>query len=606
VVIEVDEIDNPEATILGVDVTPKQLANSTQKVNARVSIFNARRDTYAMLKAFVQSRSDEEVYSELIYLPANEITEAMVSIDRNRIRANSNIIFRLSDIPNELTQDNNSFAVYYPIPDTSTPVIHNIIFLPADKLGKDEKLRLVANVDNPNGKEIAEYKWYIKERGVRDEGFIPLCNKPSFAYNLARLDLGTSLSKEYEVRLTVTDTAGSTATSTASFTVYKGFLRTEVEPIWNLVSIPAVPVSSIRETLGNLEQNGFYIYAVQQGGFSTGFYTPTQLRPEEGYWLYSNNLQNKPLRMVFTPYERDWYEVPVKYGWNLIGQPFNRNIALIELDVFNPVTNETKQFADAVTLGWLNQNFLIPFDNYVQKYKNTTTLLPGKGCWVGSNIEGLKIKFPKTRTRSARKPISIASGSWTNPAALTNFTLTNASISNGILTLSGNNFGANHEVFTVILNSTDGKYSYSIPVAGADKELSSATLNALFFPDAIYDIKCTRAIQSGVISTNVIRKTFSQPKGSLAGKAKIRLFRLWTYLPVGATVTLQETGVSTTVDGLGNYSFSRLPCGTYTLGFEYSDWWMLWLGVTKVTKTVTAKVSQNKVTILDVVLENSW
>ncbi|HOO56940.1 MAG TPA: hypothetical protein PLN69_08960 [bacterium] len=182
----------------------------------------------------------------------------------------------------------------------------------ADEAGESETWTF--NVETNETGEMVSLAW--DNTALPTEGFsftlinldtgecINMAEQGSYSYAASGTDVSEAHFKIEVVKLDVEQT-------TVTFTLRPG---------WNLISVPLEPeVTNALEQLGDdLPLLNFYQY------FENQFYPSdsADIQAGLGYWVYVSD--NTEIDIVGVPVPTDQpIEVPLKQGWNLIGNPFN-------------------------------------------------------------------------------------------------------------------------------------------------------------------------------------------------------------------------------------------------------------------------------------------
>jgi len=171
--IEVDDSGKPDVSILGADFYPGQPDEKTSQIRANIAIFNLRKDTVGTVKVSVAGT--EIGPFNYIQFSANQITNILLSFDRPAA-SSFDINIEVTGIADELSTENNSRSIRYPIQDAN-PNISDIVIVP-ETLQPNERFHVVAKLDASDGCQIAEYAWSLDGSPLANN------NKPAFALSL--------------------------------------------------------------------------------------------------------------------------------------------------------------------------------------------------------------------------------------------------------------------------------------------------------------------------------------------------------------------------------------------------------------------------------------
>jgi len=126
-----------------------------------------------------------------------------------------------------------------------------------------------------------------------------------------------------------------------------------LRPGWNLISVPLEPmITDALEQLGDdLEMFNVYQY------FDGNFYTArdpegVDIQAGIGYWIYVGD--NTEIDLVgIAPVPSVGVTVPLKPGWNLIGNPFDRNLVWND-EIRITCGGESRTLSGGISSGWID------------------------------------------------------------------------------------------------------------------------------------------------------------------------------------------------------------------------------------------------------------
>jgi hypothetical protein len=183
--------------------------------------------------------------------------------------------------------------------------------------------------------------------------------------------------------------------------------RTALRRGYNLVSVPLVlaasndtadtvfgddvglPVYAYRwQSSGPLVTDGCYLGTISILGFS--ICGPLgSVQTGAGYFLYSSGTQ-AVLDALGIPVSALMYDVPLDQGFNMVGNPYSREIALAAVQVKRGSAGVPVPYADAVANGWVGPAIYIYDGVTTQPYGLTdvppAVLKPWNGVWVQSLV----------------------------------------------------------------------------------------------------------------------------------------------------------------------------------------------------------------------------
>jgi hypothetical protein len=155
-----------------------------------------------------------------------------------------------------------------------------------------------------------------------------------------------------------------------------------LQPGWNMVSAPVEPVAtSALDQLGD-DLNMFNVYQYFNGRFYTARDAEgVDIQAGSGYWIYvDGNTEIDLVGMSTDP--AAGVKVPLKPGWNLVGNPFEQPLAWGDPVRFT-CGGETKTLSGAVTAGWTDgAMYDYAGSGAYTKITPGGSLAPWRGYWL--------------------------------------------------------------------------------------------------------------------------------------------------------------------------------------------------------------------------------
>lgn len=152
---------------------------------------------------------------------------------------------------------------------------------------------------------------------------------------------------------------------------------------WNLMSIPALPVSNLAADIIGDDISSFILYA-----YSGGIYqSSSTLDPAQGYWLGIES--GATVDLDGTPIFTDQTKA-LAGGWNLIASPFMGGSPKTNLRILQG--ENTYTIEEAATAGLVQ----LPVYKYVtatKQYEMVTNLAAWDGHWFFTNASDLNVKY---------------------------------------------------------------------------------------------------------------------------------------------------------------------------------------------------------------------
>jgi hypothetical protein len=149
--------------------------------------------------------------------------------------------------------------------------------------------------------------------------------------------------------------------------------------------------------LGNVISGNLHRY--DAGGYASYPWTFTSVERGRGYWLWLTTASADTVVRVSGQTAAGAVSLAVPQGWNLIGHPFEADVALAGVQVRSGAT--TKAFDGAVASGWIAGTvyYWEPNNGYRAAksagFGHGTLLRPWRGYWVKALVAGLELIVPK-------------------------------------------------------------------------------------------------------------------------------------------------------------------------------------------------------------------
>lgn len=164
------------------------------------------------------------------------------------------------------------------------------------------------------------------------------------------------------------------------------FPVTAVRQKYTMISFPLVPATSDTQTLlGSLVGTPVELYAWNSSG---AFVNETNVVPGYGYFLRTDKT-DAVLNITGTPVTNPNRAIPIQTGWNMIGNPYPAEVALLNTTVKNIGTGEVLTFAAAVSAGWVG-NAVYNFNGSTYDFVgfNEAVLKLWQGYWLAVSGDG--------------------------------------------------------------------------------------------------------------------------------------------------------------------------------------------------------------------------
>lgn len=220
-------------------------------------------------------------------------------------------------------------------------------------------------------------------------------------------DVSVSSRASIGPRAVVVTTPGGASDGLATFTVAApsaGPLHTFNGAGWHLVSSPY----TIGQTFAALSVNAFAYDGIAQNYVITPTPPADMFHIGQGYWIY---VKASPGSLDIpgpgTPIDNTHaFTVPLKQGWNMVGEPFTAAVPLSQLSVTDS-TGQSTAFSAAAAFAAHLVSALFAYDPSAGQYQllstDTQTFQAWDGAWVYAKQSGASLVFsPGTAsTRSA-------------------------------------------------------------------------------------------------------------------------------------------------------------------------------------------------------------
>ena len=164
-----------------------------------------------------------------------------------------------------------------------------------------------------------------------------------------------------------------------------------LQPGWNLISLPLITSPAPATVFANLPA-GWVLYAwdaVNSRYLGGG---QVSLAPGVGYWLKLPGSTPLDYPLTGSPVADNSFLVPLSNGWNLVGAPYNANVAWGNVRLRYLGNDYT--LPDAV-----NQNYIAGAVYYWTgtSYGNAAggNFEPGRGYWLRAKMSGCNLVFPR-------------------------------------------------------------------------------------------------------------------------------------------------------------------------------------------------------------------
>ena len=161
---------------------------------------------------------------------------------------------------------------------------------------------------------------------------------------------------------------------------------TAVRQGYTMISVPLVPPTSDVQTLfGGIMGTPVELYWWSSNGPGDNdgaFVAETNIVPGYGYFLKSNT-DNAILNITGTEVTDPSRVIPLQPGWNMIGNPYPKEVALRNTYIRKIDTGELKSYEDAVTAGWVG-NSMYSYNGSTYDFMSyTDTILKlWQGYWL--------------------------------------------------------------------------------------------------------------------------------------------------------------------------------------------------------------------------------
>lgn len=185
--------------------------------------------------------------------------------------------------------------------------------------------------------------------------------------------------------LTITSNDPDTPTKTVQLSG-KGTTSSSSHPFtagWNLMSIPALPVSNLAADIIGDDIASYILYGYSGGNYQSS----STLNPAMGYWLGIET--GTTVDLDGTPIFTDQTKA-LAGGWNLIASPFMGGSPKTNLRILQG--ENTYTIDEAVTAGLVQ----LPVYKYVtatKQYEMVTNLAAWDGHWFFTNASDLSVKY---------------------------------------------------------------------------------------------------------------------------------------------------------------------------------------------------------------------
>ena len=175
---------------------------------------------------------------------------------------------------------------------------------------------------------------------------------------------------------------------------------------WNLTSVPVAPTTPEASAvfqdlvdLGNIITNNLFRYhpGVAYEVYPSAFSNVDRGR---GYWIWLATAPPDTVLTVAGELATTDIQLSLMQGWNLIGHPFPRAVALSNCHVADDAATLT--FDQAVTAGWIMSSLYYwqPGAGYqalsAAGYGQDDALRPWRGYWIGALRSGLSLVVSRT------------------------------------------------------------------------------------------------------------------------------------------------------------------------------------------------------------------
>ena len=161
---------------------------------------------------------------------------------------------------------------------------------------------------------------------------------------------------------------------------------TAVRQGYTMISVPLIPPTSDVQTLfGGIMGTPVELYWWSSNGPGDNdgaFVAETNIVPGYGYFLKSNT-DNAILNITGTAVTDPSRVIPLQPGWNMIGNPYPKEVALRNTYIRKIDTGELKSYEDAVTAGWVG-NSMYSYNGSTYDFMSyTDTILKlWQGYWL--------------------------------------------------------------------------------------------------------------------------------------------------------------------------------------------------------------------------------
>jgi len=194
------------------------------------------------------------------------------------------------------------------------------------------------------------------------------------------------------IKVRAIDKAGNVGEDASDkfFTICGDSLARAVSSGWNLISLPLSPPSTLADSVfGDDLPGAYWLYGYKQ---TEGYFLSPRIRDGYGCWL---GLVEPSVINVKGLAIKEKIEVPLQAGFNIIGNPFVRNISKNALWVVRGT--QTIPFTSAVDSGWI-ANAIYRWNTI--HYALTDSLIIWEGCWIGALVDNLFLNYDFHRDTS--------------------------------------------------------------------------------------------------------------------------------------------------------------------------------------------------------------
>jgi len=201
------------------------------------------------------------------------------------------------------------------------------------------------------------------------------------AHDLQVCDYDSELSKWICLDSTVDTNNKSIKAKTGTFSLFG--LLVPPKPLaagWNLVAVPLMPSPA---TPSSIFGSAAYFW----NPLSSGYQAVSVIEPGKAYWVRNGFTS---IRATGTETPAANFSIPIKKGWNLIGNPFRFKVKVNDLQITN---GSTVSISTAEANSWvIGTLFNYTGGSYqMSTFQDGGTLDPWKGYWILSDIDGTLI-----------------------------------------------------------------------------------------------------------------------------------------------------------------------------------------------------------------------